>query len=277
MAMGDSFVDFDHLALAAEHAFDNFARYYGELGGTVGYGGVDPGFHWSQVAFPTVDQGRPGGGLRFELLEPRDLHLDDFLRRFLDRNGPGPHHVTYKVGDFDAVLASAEAAGYQAVGVDRSNPDWKVGYLHPKQSHGIVVQLAQSASGREPPEDFGLTPSKATRPALLERIVLAVADLDAALALFAGPLGGATLAAGDEPLGRFVDLGWSGGGVLRLLGPTHAAARAWVGARLGRVHHVRFAVDEPGVIAGARPIGEGEWEVLPEHNLGTRLRLVRRR
>ncbi len=270
--MADIAIDFDHLALASEHAFDNFARYYGELGGTVGYGGVDPGFHWSQVAFPTS----VGGGLRFELLEPRDLHLDDFLRRFLDRNGPGPHHVTYKVGDFDAVLAGAEAAGYTAVGVDRSNPDWKVGYLHPKQSHGIVVQLAQSASGREMPEDFGLTPSKAARPAVLERIVLAVADLDAALTLFGALLGGAELGAGSEALGRFVDLGWPGGGVLRLVAPSEPAAVAWVGTRLGRVHHVLFAVDEPGVLSGARPVADGVWEVLPEQNLGTRLRLTRR-
>ena len=167
------------------------------------------------------------------MLEPRDLHLDDFLRRFLDRNGPGPHHVTYKVDDFDAVLAAAEAAGYAAVGVDRSNPDWKVGYLHPKQSHGIVVQLAQSASGREPPADFGLTPSKAARPALLERVVLAVADLDAASTLFGGPLAGTELAGGEEPLGRFVDLGWPGGGVLRLLAPSDPAALGVAGNPVG--------------------------------------------
>jgi hypothetical protein len=65
---------------------------------------------------------------------------------------------------------------------------------------------------------------------------------------------------------------------LRLVEPEHPAARAWMGGRLGRVHHVLLAVDEPALSEAARPLPDesGAWEVAPEYNLGTRLRLVRR-
>jgi methylmalonyl-CoA/ethylmalonyl-CoA epimerase len=267
-------IDFDHLALAAEHAFDNFVRYYGELGGRLGHGGIDPGFHFSQLRFPAP----AGGELAIELLEPRDLHLDDFLRRFLDRNGPGPHHLTFKVADIESVLAGAQQAGYSPVGVDLSNPEWQVGYLHPKQSHGIVIQLAHAGGPDHPlPDDVEMAPPKVTRASDLRRVVLAVADAAGAEALFGSVLGGDVAGRGTDELGDWVDLRWPGGGVLRLLGPRDPAAVAWIGSRLGRVHHVLFALDEPAVVRGARPLGgeSATWEVRPEDNLGTRLRLVR--
>jgi len=272
-------IDLDHLALAAQQAFDNFARYYGELGGRPGFGGIDPGFHFSQLHFPT-----PGGGtMALELLEPRDRHLDDFLQRFLDRNGPGPHHLTYKVSDLRVVLAAAEAAGCSPVGVDLSDPSWQVGYLHPKEAHGVVVQLARSDSGagddeRPPPDPLDLAPAKVAEPAELRRVVLTVADPVGAENLFGSVLGGQVAARGDDDLGPWTDLRWPGGGVVRLTAPTGAAARAWVGGRPGRVHHLLLATTEPGLVSGARPRpGEDRaWELPPELNLGTRLRLVRR-
>jgi methylmalonyl-CoA/ethylmalonyl-CoA epimerase len=268
-------INLDHLALASQYAFDNFVRYYGELGGRLGHGGLDPGFYFSQLLFPAPD----GGQLTIELLEPRDPKIDDFLHRFLDRNGPGPHHLTFKVSDVASLLARADAAGYPPVGVDLSNPEWKVGYLHPKQSHGIVVQLAQSESTDETlPDDSGLAPSKQARPAELRRIVHSVADLAAADALFEGLLGGERTGDGRDALGPWSDLRWPGGGILRLVEPEQPAARSWMGGRLGRVHHVLLAVDEPALSEAARPLPDesGAWEVAPEYNLGTRLRLVRR-
>lgn len=265
-------IDFDHLAVAGEHEFDNFVRYYGELGGRIGVGGLDPGFHFSQIEFPT-----PQGRLAIEMLEPGNLEEDDFLRRFLDRNGAGPHHVTFKVRDLAGRLELVRAAGYEPVSVDLDDPTWKQAFLHPKRSHGVVVQLAQS-DGEEPavPDPEMLVPSKASSPAELRRVVLAVADLDAAVALFGVALDGAESGRGTDGDGRFVDLTWPGGGTLRLLAPDDPAVTAWVGSRLGRVHHVLFALDEPAGVRDARPVAEGLWEVPPEYNLGTRLRLLRR-
>ena len=39
--------------------------------------------------------------------------------------------------------ARAESAGYDIIGRDESDPEWKEAFLHPKQALGIVVQFAE--------------------------------------------------------------------------------------------------------------------------------------
>ena len=75
--------DLDHVAVASESGWDNLWRYAGDLGGRWAGGMISVGFHFCQVAF--------ANDVRIEILEPRNVEEFDFLRRFLDRNGPGPH------------------------------------------------------------------------------------------------------------------------------------------------------------------------------------------
>jgi len=250
----------DHIAIAAEHSIDNFLRYRGDLGGAWVAGMYDPGFYWGQLRFEN--------GMTVELLEPADVERDDFLRRFLDRNGPGPHHVTFKVPDIHEAIAAVTDAGYPPVRVNTENESWKEAFLHPKQSHGIVVQLAQAIEFDHTPQ-FEVPPSKISRPASLERIVHLVADLDAALGLFERTLGGVRGRAND----RSVDLAWPGGGRICLVEPRDPELVAWMGARPGRVHHLELALDHPESVRDAVALDSGAWEVAPEHNLGVRLRL----
>jgi catechol 2,3-dioxygenase-like lactoylglutathione lyase family enzyme len=254
----------DHIAVAAEHTIDNFARYRGDLGGAWVAGMYDPGFYWGQLRF--------ANGMTIELLEPADITQDDFLRRFLDRNGPGPHHVTFKVPDIHAAIEAVTAGGYPPVRTNTANPTWKEAFLHPKQSHGIVVQLAESP-GFDPSEQFEVPPPKIARPASLERVVHLVADLDAALGLFENLLGGVRGQADADS----VDLEWPGGGRICLVQPRHPELIEWMGARPGRVHHLELALDDPASVPDAVAIGTDAWEVAPEHNLGVRLRLHSKR
>ena len=261
-------IDFDHVAVAAERAADAWPRYAGDLGGRWAGGDDTSGFWFGQVRY--------ANGMKVEVLEPFAVERNDFLRRFLDRNGPGPHHLTYKVGDIVAALGAAEAAGYRPVAVDLSDPTWKEAFLHPKDAPGVVVQLAQ-ASGEEdpPPEEEGPPPEGfpdegAAEPAALVRVAHAVADLDEALALFAGLLGGKEAARGDD--GAWVDLAWPGPGRVRLLHATGALA-AFLDGRPGRVHHLAFRLAEPAAVPGAVVAGNGSFEVPSEANLGVRLRL----
>ncbi len=257
--------DLDHLALAAEHAWDNLDRYAGDLGGRFVGGGLDPGFHWSQVAF--------ADGMKVELLEPADTEEFDFLRRFLDHSGPGPHHLTVKVPDVEATIAAAEAVGQHVVGVNLDSDDWKEAFLHPKAGPGIVIQLAQPAPDAEPSVPVeGMTPSRLGSPAHLERVVLLVADLDRTVSLFTDVLGAHRSGDGDHG-GPSVDLAWPGPGRLRVVQPTDDELAAWMGDRTGRVHHVELHLPEPSRIRDARPLGDGTWELAPGDNLGTRLRL----
>ena len=250
----------DHIAIASEHAIDNFLRYRGDLGGAWVAGMYDPGFYWGQLQF--------ANGMTVEMLEPADVAQFDFLRRFLDRNGPGPHHVTFKVADIHDAIAAVTSAGYPPVRVNTENESWKEAFLHPKQSHGIVVQLAQSIDF-DPSPQFELPPPKTAAPAALVRIVHLVADLDGAAGLFERTLGGER----GQTTENSVDLAFEGAAAICLVQPHDPELVAWMGERPGRVHHLEFTLDHPEAVADAVEIGPGVWEVAPEHNLGVRLRL----
>ena len=263
-------IDLDHVALASEHAFDNFDRYRGDLGGQWLTGGFDPGFYWGQVRF--------ANGMRLEMLEPANLDLDDFLRRFLDRNGHGPHHVTFKVPDIHAAIDTATAAGYPPVRVNFADESWKEAFLHPKASHGIVVQMAETTE-HEHPAQTEPPPARIAEPASLDRIVHSVVDLDSALTLFRDVLGGNPTGHGADVDDPYVDLAWPGPGRIRLIEARSAALREWVGSRPGRLHHLAFTLADPAGVPGAEPIAaadpgmDPEFEVSPAANLGVRLRL----
>jgi methylmalonyl-CoA/ethylmalonyl-CoA epimerase len=250
--------DFDHVALAAESGAVLQARYRGQLGGRPLAGGRPPGFIWNQLEF--------ANGAVVEMLEPDRVEENDFLRRFLDRQGPGPHHFTFKVPDFGAALAAAEAAGYPPVGVDGSDPDWKEAFLHPKDAPGVVVQLAESHEHHDHPAADPSVPA-----ASFDHVAHAVRSLDEGLRLFEGLLGGTRCTGGNDRASRWVELGWAGPGRLRLVEPTGAGELDdWLGDRSGRVHHLAFSVADPTAITDAVASGH-HWQVEPATNFGTRL------
>lgn len=96
-------VTFDHVAIAVRHPTDPWPIFADVLGGRYLDRGVNPGFGWTQLRF--------ANGFVLEGLNPEPSDRDDFLNRFLDRNGPGPHHLTFKVPDLDRMLDRVRAAG----------------------------------------------------------------------------------------------------------------------------------------------------------------------
>ncbi len=81
------------------------------------------------------------GEVDVELLEPRDP--DSPVARFLDRRGPGIHHICYRVSDLDAALARCRAAGYRLVD-DRPRAGAggrRIAFVHPKATAGILLEL----------------------------------------------------------------------------------------------------------------------------------------
>jgi catechol 2,3-dioxygenase-like lactoylglutathione lyase family enzyme len=245
----------DHVAIAVERWDDAWPRYVGELGGEWVSGGESIGFAPGQLQF--------ANGMRVEVLAPYAVEQNDFLRRFLDASGPGPHHLTFKVPDLAAALQEAEAAGFDPVGIDLSDPGWKEAFLHPKQARGVVVQLAEAEGGWRSPPPSGL-PAGA-EPASLDHVAHAVADLDDGLALFAGLLGGREQDRGEDEGARWVDLAWPGPGRVRVVAPTTPTSpvHAALGGRAGRVFALAFTV--PSLTDGPPRVVE------PADNLGVRL------
>jgi hypothetical protein len=278
-------VQLDHVAVAVEQWAEAWPRYAVELGGVWVSGGLNVGFGPAQLRF--------ANGGRVEVLQPWQPEDNPFLRRFLDRHGPGPHHMTFKVPDLAAAIETARHAGYSPIGIDLSHDDWKEAFLHPHHATGVVVQLAQAAHGWESPPPEGFPTTRRTPPASLVRITHAVADMEQALMLFAGLLGGSAgpQMAGADGTWEAVDLTWPGPPGLRLVAPTGRGGSgpgslgAWIGGLSGRVHHLAFSAEGeahpeqdvtdrsrsiPGVL-GTEHVGS---VVEPDDNFGTRLVLL---
>lgn len=256
-------IDLDHVAVAAESAFDAWPRYAGDLAGRWLAGGATLGFASAQVVY--------ANGMKVEVLEPHMVESNDFLRRFLDRRGPGPHHMTFKVRDIASALGVVEQAGYRPINVDLRDPMWKEAFIHPKDAPGVVVQLAQSEGEwvSAAPERF---PQPTRETAHLVHVTHAAADMKEGLRMFRDLLGGVEAGEGVDDSGRWVDLAWPGPGRVRLLEPAPGTpAAAWIGDAAGRIHHLAFACDNPGSLPGAAARPDGMFEISPEHNLGVRL------
>jgi methylmalonyl-CoA epimerase len=83
------------------------------------------------------------GPVTFELLEPRGA--DHAVGKFLERRGPGLHHVSLEVDDIEAALERARAAGVRLVD---SEPrpgahGTRIAFLHPKSLGGVLLELCQ--------------------------------------------------------------------------------------------------------------------------------------
>ena len=262
-------VRFDHIGLALLRPTDLWPLMAGALGGRFNGNGSAAGYGWTQLRF--------ANGFVVEGLHPEFHEGTDFLDRFLQTHGPGPHHLTFRVDDLDLALDQVRAAGIEPLEVDRSRPGWEEAIVHPRNAHGIVVQLLRAD---DTPTDIATEPegfpsiSYDHPMASLGRVVHAVKDLPAAVNTFRDALGGRVVSRGSAIDGNhWVELGWNGPGRLRLLEAAHAEIAEWVGDRPGRLRHLFFDFDEPSHVPGARQVasGRGRWVVDADDVLGTRL------
>ena len=85
----------------------------------------------------------PFGESEVELLAP--IRTDSPIARFLERRGPGIHHICYRVPDLDAALASCRAAGYRLVDdVPRTGAAGRrIAFVHPQATAGILLELTE--------------------------------------------------------------------------------------------------------------------------------------
>ena len=85
------------------------------------------------------------GECHVELLKP--LGADTPVGKFLERKGPGLHHVAYRVEDIDATLAALKERGVELIdaeartGIRRS----RVAFLHPRSTGGVLTEIVEPA------------------------------------------------------------------------------------------------------------------------------------
>ncbi|MGE0878137.1 MAG: hypothetical protein AB7L13_10960 [Acidimicrobiia bacterium] len=266
----DREIDLDHVAVAMEDLRDGYPVYARDLGATYDGGGGGYGFTTGYYRFSTSTM--------LESMMPINYEQMPFLRQFLDRFGAGPHHFTFACRSIADQIAVLESAGVPLTGISLDRPGVEEAFISPKYGTGIVVQLTFGRDHSHPaPGDYPAPRAGVKRPADFLRVAHAVRDLDKMEHLFADLMHGEVTARGTDHDGRYVDVTWPGG-TIRLVTP--AAARTpldeWLGERDARVHHYAMAVEEPAAIANVVVVGDGLYEIAPEHNAGTRIRVSER-
>jgi len=87
------------------------------------------------------------GDCHVELLSP--LGPDTPVGKFLERKGPGLHHVAYRVDDIDATLTQLAAAGLELIDAEPRTGirDSRVAFLHPRSTGGVLTEIVEPAKG----------------------------------------------------------------------------------------------------------------------------------
>jgi methylmalonyl-CoA/ethylmalonyl-CoA epimerase len=82
-----------------------------------------------------------------ELLRP--LGPDTPVGKYLEKKGPGLHHVAYAVDDIEGVLGELKEAGIELID---SEPrvgirDSRVAFVHPRSTGGVLTEIVEPAAG----------------------------------------------------------------------------------------------------------------------------------
>lgn len=80
-----------------------------------------------------------------ELLRP--LGPETPVGRYLERKGPGLHHVAYAVDDIEGVLGSLKEAGIELIDAEPrvGIRDSLVAFVHPKSTGGVLTEIVEPA------------------------------------------------------------------------------------------------------------------------------------
>ncbi|EMA50400.1 methylmalonyl-CoA epimerase [Halococcus thailandensis] len=126
-------MNFDHAGIATDDA-DELAELYVDLFDT-------PVVHeerFDGMAVRFLDCGES----YFELLEPSE---EGTIARYLDRNGPGIHHLALATDDIEGALDRMDDRGVELIDEEPRPGAWghDVAFLHPKATGGVLVELVE--------------------------------------------------------------------------------------------------------------------------------------
>lgn len=83
------------------------------------------------------------GESKIELLEPTSEESP--VAKFMEKSGPGIHHLAYEVEDIDAAIARLLADGARMIDELPRNGahGTRIAFVHPKSSNGVLTELCQ--------------------------------------------------------------------------------------------------------------------------------------
>lgn len=128
--------EIDHVAIAVNTLTEGFKFYE-----TLGFDGMET----EEVPSEKVKTGflKLGNRATIELLEPTSE--DSPVKKYLDKRGPGIHHICLRVKGIDAIVESLKAKGVRMI---NETPkigahNCRVAFIHPASTGGVLIELSE--------------------------------------------------------------------------------------------------------------------------------------
>lgn len=125
----------DHVAIVVKDVDEAIAKYKQVLG-------LEPQVREVVASQKTEAVLLPIGETSLELISPRG---NEGLEKFLEKKGPGLHHIAIEVEGIEEALATLKALGIPLVDETprKGARGHKVAFLHPKATGGVLVELVE--------------------------------------------------------------------------------------------------------------------------------------
>ncbi|MDB4936034.1 MAG: Methylmalonyl-CoA epimerase [Labilithrix sp.] len=125
----------DHVAICVKDVDEAIAKYRQVLG-------VEPAVREVVASQKTEAVLLPIGETSLELISPRG---NEGLEKFLEKKGPGLHHIAVEVEGIEQALSTLKALGVQLIDETprKGARGHKVAFLHPKATGGVLVELVE--------------------------------------------------------------------------------------------------------------------------------------
>jgi methylmalonyl-CoA/ethylmalonyl-CoA epimerase len=124
-----------HVSIAVENV-DEAVKYYRDVLGLEVTRTVTLDDRQLKIAFIKI------GDTELELLEP--LNQDNTVRRYLDRWGPGLHHICFEVDDIAGSMETLKARGAEFTDTaPRPGAAGQVAFMPPSSTGGVLVEINQ--------------------------------------------------------------------------------------------------------------------------------------
>ena len=132
-----------HIGLAVP-SIDEAMRFYGDKLGLSLVDSVDLPDRQLRVAFVKA------ANILIELLEPTDA--DSTVARFIERRGPGMHHLCFGTPDIREHLRDLKDKGIELIDeTPRPGAHGDVAFLQPASTVGVLVELLQQSADHKNP------------------------------------------------------------------------------------------------------------------------------
>jgi methylmalonyl-CoA/ethylmalonyl-CoA epimerase len=129
-------MEIDHIAIAVSSLHDALATYKAIWG-------LEPDHVERGETDKITEAMLPIGDAHLQLLEPTDD--ESTVAKFIEKRGEGLHHIAVRVPDIVAELERLKAAGAELIDTEPrvGGGGHLVAFVHPKTTHGVLIELVQ--------------------------------------------------------------------------------------------------------------------------------------